>query len=178
MAAFLRQSLIAIKVGVFAETTFRLTKTDGDLGRLEMAIMQLKNKLMTMATLCAAVGMYSGIANAEMTEAGKKAMQAAGKIMFEQRCESCHADDPARKAYGPSLLGVVGRKAGTLEGFEYSDAMKNSGIVWNLDALRAWMADNQDFMPGTRMRHVSIHDKAEQDFLLAYIKSLSEKAEK
>ena len=44
-----------------------------------------------------------------------------------------------------------------------------------LNTLRAWMADNQDFLPGTRMRHVSIHDKAEQDFLLAYINSLSKK---
>lgn len=137
--------------------------------------MQLTNKLFALATLCAAVSLNSGIASAEMTDAGKKAMQAAGKIMFEQRCESCHADDPKRKAYGPSLLGVVGRKAGSLEGFDYSDAMKKSGIVWNLDSLRAWMADNQGFMPGTRMRHVAIKDKAEQDFLLAYINSLSKK---
>ena len=137
--------------------------------------MQLTKKLIPLATLCAALTVQSGVANAEMTDAGKKAMRAAGKIMFEQRCESCHADDPERKAYGPSLLGVVGRKAGSLEGFDYSEAMKKSGITWNLDALRAWMADNQDFMPGTRMRHVSIHDKAEQDFLLAYINSLSKK---
>ena len=114
-------------------------------------------------------------ANAELTEAGKKAIEAAGKIMFEQRCASCHADDPSRKAYGPSLLGIMGRKAGTLEGFEYSDAMKSSGIVWNENTLRAWMADNDGFMPGTRMRHVGITDKAEQDFLLAYIKSLQSK---
>lgn len=137
--------------------------------------MQLTKKFLALATLGAAVSMNAGVASAEMTEAGKKAMQAAGKIMFEQRCESCHADDPKRKAYGPSLLGVVGRKAGTLEGFEYSDAMKNSGIVWNLNSLRAWMADNDGFMPGTRMRHVGITDKAEQDFLLAYIESLNTK---
>lgn len=112
-------------------------------------------------------------ANAEMTEAGKKAIAAAGKIMFEQRCRGCHADDPSKKAYGPSLVGVVGRKAGSLEGFSYSDAMKNAGIVWNENTLRAWMADNQGFMPGTRMRHVAISDQAEQDFLLAYIKTLS-----
>ncbi len=128
-----------------------------------------------LIALCGAIGLQSGIAQAEMTEAGKMAMQAAGKIMFEQRCESCHAADPARKAYGPSLLGVVGRKAGTLEGFEYSAAMAKSGIVWNENSLRAWIADNDGFMPGTRMRHVGISDRAEQDFLLAYIKTLDKK---
>ncbi|MCH9806804.1 MAG: c-type cytochrome [Alphaproteobacteria bacterium] len=135
-----------------------------------------KSKLTTgLIALCGAIGLHSGIAQAEMTEAGKKAMQAAGQIMFQQRCESCHAADPARKAYGPSLLGVIGRKAGTLEGFEYSDAMKKSGIVWNENTLRAWIADNDGFMPGTRMRHVGIDDKAEQDFLLSYIKTLTAK---
>ena len=123
--------------------------------------------------LAASLAFNVGAANAEMTDAGKKAMRAAGEIMFEQRCRSCHADDPARKAYGPSLSGVLGRTAGTLEGFAYSDAMRNSGIVWNENTLRAWMADNDGFMPGTRMRHVGIDDRAEQDFLLAYLKTLS-----
>ncbi|MEL7048143.1 MAG: c-type cytochrome [Pseudomonadota bacterium] len=111
-------------------------------------------------------------ASAEMTEAGKKAMIAAGQIMFEQRCRSCHAEDPSAQSYGASLRGVIGRTAGTLEGFDYSDAMKKSGIVWNKDSLRAWIADNDGFMPGTRMRHVGIKDKAEQDFLISYIETL------
>lgn len=111
-------------------------------------------------------------AQAEMTEAGKKAFAAAGKIMFEQRCRSCHSEDPKANSYGPSLIGVIGRKAGSLEGFDYSDAMKNSGIVWNENTLRAWIADNDGFMPGTRMRHVGIQDKSEQDFILAYVKTL------
>ena len=126
-------------------------------------------------TLAAAMGVLPGYAQAEMTEAGKKAMQAAGKIMFEQRCRSCHADDPAAKAYGPSLIDIYGRKAGSLEAFEYSDAMQKSGIVWNEDSLRAWMANNTDFMPGTRMRHVEISDHAEQDFILSYLRTLSKK---
>lgn len=137
--------------------------------------MRSISKALAALALCAAALAPVDFARAEMSEAGKKAMVAAGRIMFEQRCESCHAADPARKAYGPSLLGIIGRTAGTLDGFEYSDAMKNSGIVWNENTLRAWMADNDGFMPGTRMRHVGISDSAEQDFLLAYIKSLPAK---
>lgn len=129
--------------------------------------------LLPLLALLAITAFQTGSARAEMTEAGKKAMQTAGKIMFEQRCRSCHADDPSQKAYGPSLLGVVGRQAGSLDGFDYSEAMKGSGIIWNENTLRAWMADNQGFMPGTRMRHVAISDHAEQDFLLAYIKTLA-----
>lgn len=111
-------------------------------------------------------------ANAEMTKAGQKAVVAAGKIMFEQRCRSCHAEDPSKQSYGPSLIGVIGRKSGSLEGFNYSDAMKASDIVWSADTLRKWIAGNDDYMPGTRMRHVGITDTAEQDFLIAYIKTL------
>jgi len=135
--------------------------------------MRFSKTTLSLVALSAAIALHAGVAQAGMTDAGKKAMQAAGEIMFEQRCRSCHADDPARKAYGPSLIGVIGRKAGSLEGFEYSDAMKNSGIVWNKNTLRAWMADNDGFMPGTRMRHVGIDDRTEQDFLLTYLTSLS-----
>lgn len=114
----------------------------------------------------------SDLARAEMSEAGKAAMMKAGEIMFEQRCRSCHADDPARKSYGPSLIGIVGRKSGSQNGFAYSEAMKAAGIVWTEESLRAWIANNDGFMPGTRMRHVGITDTAEQDFLVAYLRSL------
>ncbi len=114
-------------------------------------------------------------AQADMSEAGKKALSTAGQVMFDRRCRSCHADDPGKRSYGPSLIGVIGRKAGSLTGYEYSDALKNSGLVWNEALLRAWITDNDGLMPGTRMRHVSITDNSEQDFLLAFLKELSEK---
>lgn len=110
---------------------------------------------------------------AELSETGKQAIAKAGQIMFEHRCRSCHADDPAAKSYGPSLIGVVGRKAGSVEGFAYSDALKASGLVWTDAALKAWMADNKTLMPGTRMRHVGITDTEEQEFILAYLKTLT-----
>ncbi|MEO1282374.1 MAG: c-type cytochrome [Pseudomonadota bacterium] len=134
--------------------------------------MKLNSRLAQAILLGCTLTSFGTPAYAEMTEAGKKATIAAGQIMFEQRCRSCHAEDPAAQSYGPSLLGIIGRMAGTLEGFEYSDAMKKSGIVWNPASLRAWIADNDGFMPGTRMRHVGIKDTAEQDFLIAYIGTL------
>lgn len=100
------------------------------------------------------------------------ALIGAGKLVFAQYCARCHDDDATRKSYGPSLVGVVGRKAGVQEGFEYSDALKNSGLVWTEEALKAWMANNDSMLPGTRMRHVGITDPSEQGALVAYLKSL------
>ena len=126
-----------------------------------------------VATLLASLAGLPQIAVAQTTETGKEATLKAGQFMFEHRCRSCHADDPALKSYGPSLMGVVGRKAGTVEGFVYSDAMKSSGLVWTEGALRGWIADNTGLLPGTRMRHVGVTDSKEQDYLIAYLKTLS-----
>lgn len=102
----------------------------------------------------------------------ERAMIAAGEVVFQNQCRACHSPDPAENTFGPTLVGVIDRPAGSLPRFAYSDAMRDSGVVWTEDNLRLWMADNEGFMPGTRMRHVSITDPAAQDFLLAYIGSL------
>lgn len=96
----------------------------------------------------------------------------AGKAFFTEKCQTCHNPEADRKTYGPPLAGVVGRTAGTSDGFPYSDALKNSGIVWTEASLKAWMADNDGMLPGTRMRHVGVTEAAEQDMIIAYLKSL------
>ncbi|WP_067868667.1 c-type cytochrome [Neptuniibacter marinus] len=110
----------------------------------------------------------SSVAVAADTEA---MMQAAGKDIFT-KCSACHSLDASKNAFGPSLIGVVGREAASLPRFAYSDALRNSGITWTEDNLRKWIAGNDQFVPGTRMRHVEITDKAEQDYLIAYLKTL------
>ncbi len=99
-------------------------------------------------------------------------LSAQGKVLFAHNCHACHSEDSARNTFGPSLSGVVGRKAASVPRFAYSDAMKASGLVWNEDNLRMWIADNVKLVPGTRMRHVAISDKAEQDYILAYLNTL------
>lgn len=98
-------------------------------------------------------------------------MQAAGQELFN-KCSACHSLDESKNAFGPSLIGVVGRQAASLPRFAYSDALKNSNITWDEENLRKWIAGNDTFVPGTRMRHVEITDKAEQDYLIAYLKTL------
>jgi cytochrome c len=97
----------------------------------------------------------------------------AGKSLFETECRRCHATDANDPSYGPLLEGVVGRKAGTFEGYPYSEALQAAGFVWTTGALKAWMEDNDGLVPGTKMRHVGIEDPTVQDFILAYLQSVS-----
>ena len=85
--------------------------------------------------------------------ADDSALTKAGKVIFTQRCHICHAEEADKKTYGPPLVGVIGRKAGSYEGYSYSPALTKSGFVWTDEALKAWMANNTEFMPGTKMRH-------------------------
>lgn len=98
--------------------------------------------------------------------------EAAGQQVFAHRCHACHSEDTSKNTFGPRLVGVVGRKAASLPRFAYSKALKESGLVWTEDNLRKWVADNVALVPGTRMRHVSVTDPAEQDFLIAFLKSM------
>ena len=103
-----------------------------------------------------------------------EAEQVAGQQIFKDHCASCHTLKPgAQTAFGPNLRGVVDRRAGSVQGFPYSDALKNSGLTWTEDNLRAWIADNARMVPNTLMPHVSIADWAEQIYLIAYLKKLS-----
>ncbi len=104
-------------------------------------------------------------------QADSAAMAAAGAEIFK-RCQACHSEDPSKNAFGPSLVGVVDRPAASLPRFVYSEGLTNSGLTWTEDNLRKWVADNTQLVPGTRMRHVAITDLAEQDYLIAYLKTL------
>ena len=96
----------------------------------------------------------------------------AGKTLFDAECHRCHADNSSDPSYGPTLIGIIGRHAGTVADYEYSETLANAPIVWTPAALRAWMEDNQGFMPGTKMRHVGITDRTVQDFILSYLATL------
>ncbi|UEM21082.1 c-type cytochrome [Skermanella mucosa] len=89
-----------------------------------------------------------------------------------RQCAGCHSLDTSANAFGPTLIGVYGRQAGSVPRFAYSEAVQKSGVVWNDETLRKWIAGNDTFIPGTRMRHVAITDKAQQDELIEFLKAL------
>ena len=107
-----------------------------------------------------------------------RAEQAAGQKIFDDHCAICHRlklRQPSR-LFGPNLNGVVGRPAGSVAGFPYSDGLKKSGLVWTEDNLRKWLADSARTVPHTLMEHVSVSDPAEQIYLIEYLKTLKGKA--
>lgn len=98
----------------------------------------------------------------------------AGEAMLK-RCAICHslaAGGPAK--VGPNLHDVFGRKAGTVPGFAYSGAMKNSGIVWDNDNLAKFLRDPRNSLPGNRMSFPGIEDDAVLTDLLARLKQATQ----
>jgi len=92
---------------------------------------------------------------------------AAGRAAFEKRCSGCHALD--RDKEGPRLAGVVGRKAGSVSAFPYSDAIKKSAEVWNEAALEKWLTDPESVIPDTDMAF-RLENPAERAAIIAFLK--------
>ena len=93
----------------------------------------------------------------------------SGASVF-RHCAACHALKPGEHRTGPSLAGVVGRPAGTAEGFQrYSPALKQSHVVWDEAALDAWIADPQAFISGNRMTFRGLPDPQARADLIAYL---------
>ncbi|MBI5322035.1 cytochrome c-550 CycA [Bradyrhizobium sp.] len=93
----------------------------------------------------------------------------AGKTSFN-KCLACHAvGEGAKNKVGPVLNGLDGRKSGTVEGYSYSDANKNSGITWNKDTFLDYIKDPKAKIPGTKMVFAGIKKEDEANALWAYI---------
>ena len=96
---------------------------------------------------------------------------AKGQRVFNTQCRTCHkVEKDATSPVGPSLHGLFGRKAGTLAGFEYSDAMKNSGITWDDATLAEYLKDPKAKVPGGKMAFVGLKNPAQLEDLVAYLK--------
>jgi cytochrome c len=95
----------------------------------------------------------------------------AGEQVF-RTCTACHTLEPGTHRTGPSLAGVLGRKAGTAEGFHrYSDALRSADLVWSEDALNGFLADPQAFLPGNRMTFRGLADAQARADVIAYLQT-------
>ena len=93
----------------------------------------------------------------------------AGRLVF-RKCQACHSIEPGKNLLGPSLSGVIGRKAGAEAGFNYSPAMKSADIVWNPETLDQYLADPAKVVPGNKMPFPGLktdHDRADVIAFLA-----------
>ncbi|AYJ87351.1 cytochrome c family protein [Sphingomonas paeninsulae] len=94
----------------------------------------------------------------------------AGAASFAQ-CKACHVIDAGVNRMGPSLHAVVGRKAGSVEGFRYSPANKASGIVWSEAKLFEFLESPRRVIPGTTMGFAGISDPQKRADIIAYLKA-------
>lgn len=99
---------------------------------------------------------------------------AQGEKVFG-KCKACHDVVSDKNKVGPSLHGVIGRKAGTVEGFKYSEAMANSGITWDVTTLTAYLKDPKGNVPGNKMAFAGLKKDEEVVDVIAYIEQASTK---
>jgi cytochrome c len=94
---------------------------------------------------------------------------AKGEKVFA-RCKTCHEVAKEQNKIGPHLVGVMGRKAGAVEGFKYSDPMKNSEITWDDATLGQYLRDPKGYIPGNKMAFVGLKKDDEVADVIAYLK--------
>ncbi|MDQ2632493.1 MAG: cytochrome c family protein [Pseudomonadota bacterium] len=110
--------------------------------------------------------------------AGQAAAQdaAAGEKVFA-KCKACHVADEDKNKIGPSLMGVIGKTAGTHEGYKYSKAMIEAGeggLVWDDENLSAYLRDPKGLVKGTKMAFAGLKKDEEIANVIAYLKQFSQ----
>lgn len=96
-----------------------------------------------------------------------------GKVAFNNACRTCHSFKAGDNRLGPTLHGVVGRKAGSIEGFQFSAAMKSSGITWDESNLDKFIASPDTVVHGNAMKPFGgVADASEREKIVEYLKTL------
>jgi cytochrome c len=107
------------------------------------------------------------LAGLTVSDVGRAQSPASEKELFDKRCGGCHSLE--RDKEGPQLHGVYGRKAGSLESFQYSDALKKSKIVWTEETLERWLTDTDKLVPDNDMTF-HVEKPEERRAIIAYLK--------
>ncbi len=98
---------------------------------------------------------------------------AKGEKIFK-RCKTCHTLEDGKNRVGPHLFGLFGRAAGSVEGYKYSKAMKESGIVWDEEKLDVYLTKPKDLVPKTKMNFPGLKDEQDRIDIIAYLKEATQ----
>ena len=113
---------------------------------------------------------FAGQAMAQDAEAGEKSFA---------KCRACHQiGETAKNSVGPNLNGLIGRHSGAVEGYNYSEANKNSGLTWDEATFKDYIKNPRAKIPGTKMVFAGITNETEIDNLVAYLKQFDKDGKK
>jgi cytochrome c len=96
-----------------------------------------------------------------------------GEALFKE-CAACHKLYAGANEVGPSLHGILSRKAGELADFRYSPAMRHSGVTWTAETLDKYIADPQAFIPANRMPYAGMSNASDRADLIAYLQKATQ----
>jgi cytochrome c len=108
----------------------------------------------------------AAVAALAATTAHAQGDPAAGRQLYAARCSACHSLEYS--GVGPTHKNLIGRRAGSVPGFSYSNALKGSSFTWNEEALSRWLTDPEKFVPGQKM-FISIPDPRERADIVAFL---------
>ena len=123
---------------------------------------------MTTTRKVAAVA-YLALASFSLALPAVAADPETGEKVFKIRCLACHGVIEGKKGIGPSLFEVVGRKAGTVQDFHYSEADKGSGLTWDEATLDRYLLNPRAVVPGTTMPYAGLKNDTQRADLIAYL---------
>lgn len=119
------------------------------------------------------VGIFAIAAMVAVPAAVRAQDAAAGEAVFRHVCAACHnptLGGPAK--LGPSLFGVVGRKAGTLEGYRFSGAKRDPDLFWTPERLDPYLTNPREYLPGTSMAYAGLKNDTDRANVIAYLRTL------
>jgi cytochrome c len=119
-----------------------------------------------MIAVVAALGGLLFTSNAQAGDAG------AGKTVFSSSCSICHSVQAGQNKIGPSLFGVVGRKTGSVSGYNYSPANEAANLTWDEATLNKYLESPRGTIPGTKMTYAGMKDDAKRGDLISYLATL------
>lgn len=127
-------------------------------------------RVMMFATVLTLVGTTIGQAQAQDAAAGEKVFAV---------CKACHQiGETAKNGVGPELNGLIGRHSGSVAGYNYSGANKNSGLTWDETTFREYIKDPKAKVPGTKMVFAGLKDEKKIDDLIAFLKQFDASGKK
>jgi cytochrome c len=97
---------------------------------------------------------------------------AAGQKIFKAQCGICHAAEAGQNRIGPTLFGVIGRRSGSVPGFNYTADHKKLDVTWNVATLDKYLANPRAMVPDTSMIYAGLKNDAERADLIAYLETL------